>query len=86
MSREVGVSDTEELWNGKLHRVFLAPAHIPSFSPVQEMNLSRGSAGALTVQHDHSAGARHGARVPFHLVAAQPCQPCPQGGREQVLG
>lgn len=48
MSREVSVSDTEELWNGKLYRVFLAPARVPSLSPVQEMTLS-GSAGAVLV-------------------------------------
>lgn len=50
------------------YRVFLAPSCIPSFSPVQEMNLSCDSAGDLIVQHDHSDGGRH---VPFHLVAAQ---------------
>lgn len=36
----------------------MAPAHIPAFSPVQEMNISPDSAGALIVQHDHSAGAQ----------------------------
>lgn len=34
MSREVSVSDAEELWNGELYKVFLASAPIPSFSPV----------------------------------------------------
>lgn len=29
---------------------------------------------------------RHGAHAPFHLVAAQLCQPCLHGAGEQVLG
>lgn len=70
MSREAGFSDSEEFRNLEYkYRLFLAPAPIPSFSPVQEINLFCDSAGDLIVQHGHSAGAH----VPFHLVASFAC-------------